>query len=51
MLQFIPPYGNTLFPVWEHFIPNVGITCSLIKYKRLGIIELFPIEGCIFAGK
>ena len=25
MLPFIPFYGNPLFPVWEHFSPNVGI--------------------------
>ena len=28
-LSICSQYGNVLFPTWEHFIPNVGICCSL----------------------
>ena len=28
--RIIPPNGNTLYPVWEHFIPKVGILYSIL---------------------
>lgn len=28
-LSFYSQRGNTLFPTWEHFIPNVGIIVTL----------------------
>ena len=37
MRRIIPPNGNTLFPVWEHFIPNVGI-----------LFQKPPAVGCNF---
>jgi len=28
-LSFYSQRGNTLFPTWEHFIPNMGIIVTL----------------------
>ena len=36
--------GNTLFPTWEHFIPNVGISRS----QHGNITLSYSITGCLF---
>ena len=35
----IPTRGNVLFPVWEHFIPSVGIKFSLKGFSCLPLIR------------
>ena len=35
MRRIIPPNGNTLFPVWEHFIPNVGILFQSVNFLAI----------------
>lgn len=42
--------GNDSFPVWEHFVPNVGIISQLAKNQRilLAVCLFCSIFACDF---